>query len=164
MTATPPPVLKHPSACSPDELDAFRALVRANGQARTGRVPESELLAFLHNSDGQLIAVGAIKNPAPDYQRRVFTTYAGLTTTAGSWPVYEVGFFSIARDWQRQGLGRRILQALVNEMPHTPLFATTRTPGMVRLLEEQGFAAVGKCWVTVSEQAPLALYIRGGIG
>lgn len=71
-----------------------------------------------------------------------------------------MGFFSIAHDWQRQGLGRRILQVLVNEMPHTPLFATTRTPGMVHLLEEQGFAAVGKRWVTASEQAPLALYIR----
>lgn len=160
MTAAPAPVLKHPSACTADELNAFRALVSANGQARTGRVPESELLAFLHNNDGQLIAVGALKNPDPDYRLRVFTTYAGLTTAADSWPVYEVGFFSIARDWQGQGLGRRILQALVNEMPHTSLFATTRTPGMVHLLEEQGFTAVGKRWVTASEQVPLALYIR----
>jgi GNAT superfamily N-acetyltransferase len=160
MTAAPFPVLKHPSACSVDELDVFRALVRSNGQASTGRVPESELLAFLHNSDGQLIAVGAIKNPDPDYQRRVFTTYAGLTTPVDTWPVYEVGFFSIARDWQGQGLGRRILQTLVNEMPHTPLFATTRTPGMVHLLEEQGFAVVGERWVTAPAQAPLSLYIR----
>lgn len=160
MTTDPTPVLKHPSACSTGELDAFRALVRANGQASTGRVPESELLAFLHNSDGQLIAVGALKNPDPDYRQRVFTTYAGLPTTADSWPAYEVGFFSIARDWQGQGLGRRILQALVNEMPHTPLFATTRTPGMVRLLEEQGFAVTGKPWVTAPGQAPLVLYIR----
>jgi len=156
-----PPVLKHPSLCSDAEISAFQSLVRANGQASAARVPQSELLAFLHSSDGELIAVGAIKNPNPGYQQRVFATYAGLTDPSDTWPAHEVGFFSIAREYQGQGLGRRILQALINEMPHAPLFATTRTPGMVRLLEEQGFAAVGKRWVTATEQVPLALYIRG---
>jgi len=155
-----PPVLKHPSLCSDAEINAFQSLVRANGQASAARVPESELLAFLHNSDGELIAVGAIKNPNPGYQQRVFATYAGLTAPSDTWPAHEVGFFSIARDYQGQGLGRRILQALINEMPHTPLFATTRTPGMVRLLEEQSFVVTGERWVTAPDQTPLALYIR----
>lgn len=155
-----PPVLMHPSLCSVAEINAFQSLVRANGQASAARVPASELLAFLHNGDGQLIAAGAIKNPAPGYQQRVFTACAGLTTAPGTWPAHEVGFFSVARDYQGKGLGRRILQALINEMPHTPLFATTRTPGMERLLEGQGFVVAGKRWVTVSGQAPLALYMR----
>lgn len=156
-----PPVLKHPSLCSIAEIKAFQSLVRANGQASAARVPESELLAFLHNSGGDLIAVGAIKNPDPGYQQRVFATYAGVSMATETWPTHEVGFFSIAPGWQGQGLGRRILQALINEMPHTPLFATTRTPGMMRLLEMQGFVVTGERWVTAAEQTPLALYIRG---
>ncbi|MDN8559087.1 GNAT family N-acetyltransferase [Citrobacter werkmanii] len=159
-TVNSSPVLKHPAACSEDELRTFQALVRANGLASAARVPESELLAFLYNNAGRLIAAGAIKNPSPGYQQRVFNTYAGLTTASESWPSHEVGFFSIAQHYQGQGLGRRILQALINEMPHAPLFATTRTPGMARLLEEQEFTVVGNHWTTAPEQEPLALYIR----
>ena len=151
-------VLKHPAACSEEELETFRALVEINGQASATRVPQAELLAFLHDKDRRLIAAGAIKNPAPDYQQRVFSR-AGVPATSAGY-AREVGFFSVSQAYQGKGLGRHILQALINELPHAPLFATTRTPGMARLLEEQGFVVTGKPWITATEPTPLVLYIR----
>lgn len=56
----------------------------------------------------------------------------------------EVAFSSIVQEFQGKNLGRRILQAMLNEPPHEKLFATTRTPGMACLLERQEFVITGQ--------------------
>lgn len=154
------PILKHPTNCSIEEIKSFKELVELNEQVNAQRVPEAKLLAFLHNEHGQLIAVGAIKNPTLQYREKVFLTKAGVTHESENWPMFEIGFFSILPDFQRKGLGRHILQTLLNEMPKTSLFATTGNTGMKNLLMEQGFTITGNSWSPQRGNAPLSLFIR----
>lgn len=154
------PEIKRPTHCSPQEIEAFKALVKVNGQVSTIRVPNAEYLAFLYNEQGQLIAVGAIKNPTLRYREKVFITNAGLPNIPEPQPIYEIGFFSKHPDVQEPGLGRCILHALIEQMPQTPLFATTGNPRMARLLSEREFVEIGKSWEPELGNTPLSLYIR----
>lgn len=154
------PKIKSPTHCSSREIEAFKTLVEVNGQVSTMRVPNAEHLAFLHNEQGELIAVGAIKNPTLRYREKIFITNAELPNIPEPQPIYEIGFFSVHPEVQGRGLGRCILHALIEKMPQTPLFATTGNPKMARLLSENEFVEIGKSWKPELGNTPLSLYIR----
>jgi GNAT superfamily N-acetyltransferase len=153
------PQLKSPSICTHQELDAFRRLVELNGQASTARVPDSELLAF-YAVENKTVAVGALKNPSENDLRGILNEKANISDDTIATLQLEIGYFSTHPDYRGQGHARKILSALLNEVPNRTIFATTGSPCMVHLLTTHGFIKHGESWPSEHANLLLSLYIR----
>lgn len=103
-----PPQLKSPSLCIAQELEEFRALLALNGQVSTIRVPHAELLAFQRTVNGT-VAIGALKNPHPDYPNGLLRNKAKIMDYTSETLKFEVGFFSTQPAFQGKGHARSIM-------------------------------------------------------
>ena len=99
-----------PSDCNQQALADFENLVIEAGtvdpQGLKERIRDASRLLFLRESGGQLIGVGALKQPLLSYRSRVFTQ-ARAAVQADEYPI-ELGWIAVAKSHQRRGLWRRI--------------------------------------------------------
>jgi len=136
-----------PSDCNQQELTDFENLVIEAGtvdpQGLKERIRDASRLLFLRESGGQLIGVGALKQPLLSYRSRVFTQ-ARAAVQADEYPI-ELGWIAVAKSHQRRGLWRRIIGQLISLTENENLFATTRADARaIRLAADYGFIPAGK--------------------
>lgn len=153
-----------PSALSKEDQARFCALVISEGEVADGLaelVEQAAWLALLYDDD-QLIGTGGIKHPRPGYHAGVFTKSAS-DLKAADYPL-ELGWLVVDKDRRGQKLGWPIIDGLLEKVPTTRLYATTRTgnAGMQHMLPKRGFAINGTPYK--SKQRPtekILLYVRG---
>ena len=138
-----------PSDCTPQALADFEQLVIEGGavdpQGLAQRIRQASHLLFLRTIDGQLVGVGALKDPRPAYRRRVFTA-ARATVPAERYPV-ELGWVVVAKSHQGQQLSTRIVGELLTLAKNKNIFATTRADERIMsFASDYGFEINGKSY------------------
>ena len=118
-----------PSDCTAQALADFEKLVveggAVNPEGLGQRIRNASRLLFLRASDDQLIGVGALKHPRPEYRNKVFAD-ARATVSADEYPV-ELGWVVVAKSYQGRRLSTRIVSELLAFAKDENIFATTRT-------------------------------------
>jgi predicted GNAT family N-acyltransferase len=151
-----------PSDCTPEALADFEHLVIEAGtvdpQGLAQRIRGAYRLLFLRESDGQLVGVGALKQPLLSYRNKVFAK-AQATIPSHEYRV-ELGWVAVAKSHQGRGLSRRIIVELISLTESKNLFATTRADARtMRFAADYGFRAAGKPYPS-GRGYNLVLYVR----
>jgi GNAT superfamily N-acetyltransferase len=151
-----------PSDCTAQALADFEKLVveggAVNPEGLGQRVRNASRLLFLHASDDQLIGVGALKHPRPEYRNKVFAD-ARATVSADEYPV-ELGWVVVAKSYQGRRLSTRIVSELLAFAKNENIFATTRTDERVLSFAfDCGFKINGKPFPS-GNGYDLILYLR----
>jgi GNAT superfamily N-acetyltransferase len=156
-------VIKPPAACAAEQLDAFAELVRCGGQVRAvglrRRVAAAHWLAF-HYEGNEIVAVGALKRPTPDYRARVFEQ-AQSTLTDAAFDI-ELGWVFTRGEFRRQGIGARLVGGLLEKAGTANVFATSRSRNrtMQRLLAASGFERTGRPFPSTNGEHSIQLWLR----
>jgi GNAT superfamily N-acetyltransferase len=129
-----------------------------NSEGLGQRIRNASRLLFLRASDDQLIGVGALKHPRPEYRNKVFAD-ARATVSADEYPV-ELGWVVVAKSYQGRRLSTRIVSELLAFAKHENIFATTRTDERVLSFAfDCGFKINGKPFSS-GNGYDLVLYLR----
>jgi ribosomal protein S18 acetylase RimI-like enzyme len=127
------------------EQDRFAELVNEGDEVAgdvQDRIHRARSLILI--SDGNNIqAVAALKNPYPNYARRVFRS-AGRQGMETRYAI-ELGWIFVATTHRRMGLAGMLVEKALEVAGQEPMFATTRSsnPAMLRILERNGFVTLG---------------------
>ena len=151
-----------PSDCTAQALAEFEKLVfeggAVNPEGLGQRIRNASRLLFLRASDDQLIGVGALKHPRPEYRHKVFAD-ARATVSADEYPV-ELGWVVVAKSYQGRRLSTRIVSELLAFAKDENIFATTRTDERVLSFAfDCGFKINGKPFSS-GNGYDLVLYLR----
>ena len=151
-----------PSDCTAQALADFEKLVVEGGAVNSKglgqRIRNASRLLFLRASDDQLIGVGALKHPRPEYRNKVFAD-ARATVSADEYPV-ELGWVVVAKSYQGRRLSTRIVSELLAFAKDENIFATTRTDERVLSFAfDCGFKINGKPFSS-GNGYDLVLYLR----
>ena len=151
-----------PSDCTVQALADFEKLVVEGGavspEGLAQRIRNASRLLFLRAPDDQLIGVGALKHPRPEYRNKVFTD-ARATVPADEYPV-ELGWVVVAKSYQGRRLSTRIVGELLAFAKNENIFATTRTDERVLSFAfDCGFKINGKPFPS-GNGYDLVLYLR----
>lgn len=151
-----------PSDCTEQALADFEKLIIEGGavdpQGLTQRIRNASQLLFLRESNGQLVGVGALKHPGPQYRNKVFAK-AGATVPSDRYPV-ELGWVVVAKSHQGRGLSGRIIGELIALAQNENIFATTRADERaMRFASDHGFELNGKPYPS-RRGYDLVLYVR----
>ena len=151
-----------PSDCTAQALADFEKLIveggAVNSEGLGQRIRNASRLLFLRASDDQLIGVGALKHPRPEYRNKVFAD-ARATVSADEYPV-ELGWVVVAKSYQGRRLSTRIVSELLAFAKDENIFATTRTDERVLSFAfDCGFKINGKPFSS-GNGYDLVLYLR----
>jgi len=151
-----------PSDCARQALADFENLVTKYGtvdpEGLTQRIRDASQLLFLRGSNGQLVAVGALKRPQLNYRRKVFAK-ARATSPPDEYRV-ELGWVAVTKSHQGLGLSLRIIGQLISLAENENLFATTRADARAkRFAADYGFKPEGYPYPSGSGY-DLVLYLR----
>ena len=92
--------------------------------------------------DGNVVAVGAIKQRRPEYASTV-SKRSGFPFDKN---IRELGYVAVRESHRKQGLADEIAAVLLSGVKDRPIFGTTSHDGMKRILEKAGFIRRGKEW------------------
>ena len=151
-----------PSDCSAQTLADFEKLVVEGGavdpEGLTQRIRNASRLLFLREPDGQLVGVGALKQPRSAYRDNVFAK-AQATVRSDRYRV-ELGWVVVAKSHQGRGLSARIIGELLGLAKNENVFATSRVDGRaMRFASAHGFEANGNSYPS-GRGYNLALYLH----
>lgn len=132
--------------------------VQENGLS--ARIAAAYLLAFAYVGD-RLCGVGAVKNN-PGHQRTLARNAGVQLPRSKYWG--EIGYLHVVDGYRELGLGRRLLEVLIEASAGKGLFATIQTKNerSRRLFEGRGFVRVGNSWPSSQVDDEVNLYIRHG--
>ena len=152
---------KHPSNCSSEELAQFETLVLEGGevipQGLSARIMNAESLIFVRD-EMSCIAVGALKRPNENYKNSVFKK-AGVLNILDGYP-FEIGWIFASPEARGKGVGRAIMNAIINIVGESGCFATTRQDNKVmqHLFEQYSFRQLGNDYPSKNGNYRLILY------
>jgi predicted GNAT family N-acyltransferase len=153
-----------PKECNSNDFENFVALVTEGGavsenDVRYGAAHASHLV-FVRDSDGHVVAVGALKRPRVSYRNRVFRSAAAVIP-ASRFQI-ELGYVAVANKSRGRGLSHSVVSALLFHGGGTNVFATTRAdkPAMHRTLSKAGFVCEGQPYRNKKGTYDIVLYIR----
>ena len=107
--------------------------------AKRGLVSAKKIV--LAKEGREIIGLATLKAFRPKYAAKI-----ALQSSATIGPdTIELGYVAVRQAHRRKGLGRDVVQVLL-EGVKDPLFATTASAAMGKILSEQGFAKSGKPW------------------
>jgi GNAT superfamily N-acetyltransferase len=155
--------IKLRSKATDDELDRFSELVTTGGEVAAGlrkRVKTAFALGFLRY-EGKIVGTAALKNPDPDYRKRVFEKAQSKQLVA-SYP-YELGWVFLDHAHRRKGRMMPLIVEMMNQAKKLGVFATTRTSNdqMLKILARLGFVRDGATYPSTQNTGDeLALLLR----
>jgi len=141
-------LIKNPEECTSKEIDAFQKLVLEGGEVAShglrDRIEQAKMLILINDPD--CVAVGAIKNPNVGYKLRVFEK-AGAPEKCTKFN-YELGWIYVASSARGQGLGHKLMQAVVGFLGDSTCYATTRenNDSMHHILPQYSFNKLGSAY------------------
>jgi GNAT superfamily N-acetyltransferase len=109
--------------------------------------------------DGKAVAIGAIKTKTnSDFTE----AKAGLLELSAEFD-WELGYLFTEPDFQGRKLASSIAQALIHHYGSENLMASTEisaNPGMVKILESNGFKSYGRSWKSSRHENYLGLFLK----
>jgi GNAT superfamily N-acetyltransferase len=157
-------MIKSPAECSPQELEAFKALlIKGEIEVEEGlseRVAQTELLGFYFD-DEKLVAVAALKHPVPGYKKGLFKKAGVLIAEAEKYEL-EFGWAYILPEYRNRGIGSDLMERLVKNMGSNAALATIRTSddAMAVSLKKLGFKKAGEPFSKRNHRYTYDLYLR----
>jgi RimJ/RimL family protein N-acetyltransferase len=154
--------VREPLACSEAERREFARLVCEGfdpvPETLDGRIADAKWLAFHYVAGGALAAIAAIKAPSEEYRQNVFEK-ADARVNAGGYRL-ELGWVFVTPEHRGHYVARRLCRLLLEHVPTSCLFATTRPNNrpMINILHGLGFARVGKPYSRRNEE--LVVFLR----
>lgn len=146
MSAQVDVIVKRPDECSARELAEFRKLVLASGEVAAhglaARIQGAAALSFA-KSDQFILGVAALKRPAESYRKSI-SSKTGVRLPRSAF-AYELGWVFVTPKARRQGVSRKLVDAVVSAASDAGLVATSRCDNgaIHRSLERSGFVAAG---------------------
>ena len=140
-------MLAPPAAFDDETRRAFADLLtEAFGPAPEDRLPRiaaAARLALHRDADGRLAAVAALKTPDATRRRDLFQQ-AGVPAGWDAHPL-DLGWIYVRPAHRGQGLARQLCRDLLQQVPGTGVFSTTRTDNaaMRHILSALGFDPAG---------------------
>lgn len=156
-------LLKTPSQCDVDELDAFFSLVilgdEVDERGLERRIKMAKLLVFCYEQNF-LIGIGALKHPTLSHKNSVFKN-AGFEEKEKNFAL-ELGWVFVKKEYEHRGIGTRIVVSLLNTRDNNSVFSTTRTNnlGMKKILRKNFFKQIGQPYPGRKENQFIELFIR----
>jgi GNAT superfamily N-acetyltransferase len=157
-------MIKNPAACSPQELQEFKAmLIKSEQEVEEGlseRVAQAELLG-LYYDDENLVAVAALKHPVAGYKKGLFKKAGVLIAEAEKYEL-EFGWAFILPEYRNRGFGSDLMERLIRNAGSGALLATIRTSdeAMAESLKKLGFKKAGEPFSKRSHRYTYDLYLR----
>jgi len=153
---TPGIIIDKPLSLSSSLKDEAIDLIVTGGQvkygdARTG-VYRAELLA-IYQENNQIIATACFKNPRNSYIERVFSLAKVPELMEGF--NYELGYIVTRDGFEGRHICQQLLNGLFPQIKTHSMFATTRKPAMLHILEKLGFE---KCGEVYNEEIRLLVF------
>lgn len=115
------------------------------------RLLRCDLVAF-KTYEEKVISTAALKNPSLTYMNKVFALSKTKTSICYE---KELGYIATHSNFENQGHCQDLLKEFFRHIPDQFIFATTRKPAMVHILNKLGFKEVGK---TYNKDLRLLLY------
>ena len=133
------------------DVDIVVELVRSGGAVdeyfvRQGVDRPGAQIIFAE-SDGHAIGVAALKIPSDRYRSGLESRVkAGHPLPYEDYP-YELGYVSVSPDHGKRGIGRKLVDTVLELAAGKGIFATTSNPAMKDgILQKIGFLQVGNVW------------------
>ncbi len=159
-------ILKTPQKCSETELNGFEKLVKEGGEVSSrglrNRIMNAMNLSWIEEKGDNIIGVGAIKRPSPEYRSSVFKK-AGSSEVPNLYE-FELGWVFIIPAYRGNHLSTPLIQSLLTSSGNKPIFATTRdnNEAMKAILVKFGFKDSGRPYLSNNGDYKLVLFIRRG--
>lgn len=156
-------VTRQPSECSSQEIRQFRILLLKSREVTQvgvhNRILRASQLSWA-TSDTQMVAIAALKVPYKQYKRSVFEK-AKKIHKQDLYPL-EFGWMFVMEPFRRQGIAKRLLEALLASIDSVNVFATSRelNDPIVPLLKHSGFEKFGDSFPSARDEYNIVLWIR----
>ncbi len=139
-----------PTTIVPLELGKEKLVSLIDLIEKGGEVERRHIEALLPNAlmtvivpcNDTIISTATIKVSRDSYRKRVFGE-AGVSEEYSKYS-FELGYVVTDESYRRKGHCKAVMFHIMNEVKGRCLFATTRKPEMMKLLNEFGFRQVGK--------------------
>jgi GNAT superfamily N-acetyltransferase len=92
-------------------------------------------------SGREIIGLAVLKTDRPAYASKIAAS-SGSSIKKGA---IELGYVAVRSDFRKQGIAKSLLDALTS-VANVPLFATTSSNTMKKMLHSNGFRKTGKTW------------------
>lgn len=92
-------------------------------------------------SGRDIIGLAVLKADRPAYASKI----AGSSGSSIEKSAIELGYVAVRSDSRKQGIAKSLLNALMS-VADSPLFATTSSNAMKKMLSDEGFRKTGKTW------------------
>jgi hypothetical protein len=92
-------------------------------------------------SGREIIGLAVLKADRPAYASKIAASSASSIRN----DAIELGYVAVRGDSRRQGIAKSLLNALMS-VADVPLFATTSSNAMKKMLHDKGFRKTGKTW------------------
>lgn len=139
-------VITKPTEISEKHLQQIIDLVVTGGQIKHKGLREKFLRADLIAYQIQvndIICTATLKNPNSSYRTKVFNS---AKAEKSSLYEKELGYIATHPDFEGQGHCKKLLKYFIPKISKHTIFATTRKPAMVHILEKFGFHQTGKIY------------------
>lgn len=123
------------------------------------RLMRCHFIAYTVSDEDDIVCVAILKSPMLDYKRKVFEA------ARIPWPCdyfKELGYIATKRDFEGQGICKRLLHYLMKEVNPDKVFATTRSPAMINILKQIGFIGNGEPFERADNPDPIVLMTYNG--
>lgn len=148
---------------SDEDVNKFADIVASGGAVnekfvRRGLSRQGAQLIFAE-FDGKHVGVAARKVPDAGYRNKfVLKEKAGFALPLNLFR-YELGYVSVVRQYRQRGIGRQLVEGVLEQAGDEGLFATTSSVAMKSMLLSVGFEQVGRRWKSNSG-GMLELFIK----
>ncbi len=139
--------------CKPNEIEEIFLsqiidLIVQGGQIKSDRsgirllLSMADYIAFKHINN-LVISTATLKNQYPSYKEKVFTLANSKYSDRYN---KELGYIVTNPDFQNQGHCQHLLEAFFNLIKTHSIYATTRKPSMIHILNKLGFRQSGQVY------------------
>ena len=144
---------------SNEVIDACVKLIRqgdaVDPESAKAELPLAEMVA-MRRAGQKVVAIGAIKRRRPKYAADI----AQKSGFSFDHNMLELGYVSVGKSHQGQGLSHQIVTSLLTALPDRSLFATTSYERMKGTLKKADFILKGNEWQ--GNKSQLSLWIKSG--
>ena len=159
-------VVKKPSACSAEELEAFKQLILTGGEVDAagldGRIKAAICLVFHYVENKELGGIAALKAPNDSYKNRVFGRAESPEKPSDF--IFELGWVFVVEKYRGRGLSRSLAEEALIPAEGKSVFASTRVDNcpMCRTNTRLGFKRSGNPYRTTRKGRSyfLSLFVR----
>jgi hypothetical protein len=139
-------IINTPAQINDNNLNQIINLIIQGGQVTTkgllDRIQRADFIAY-KLEDNKVICTASLKNPNKTYIANVFDS-AEIKKDLDY--KKELGYIATHKDFENKGHCQELLKIFFDHISNNLIFATTRKPSMIHILEKFEFTKIGKIY------------------